>query len=791
MNAKWIILLELLGLPYCLFSQELKQTIRGHVVDEITGLPVVGANVVLQNQEVLTGTTTDVDGNFVLEDVPIGRQGIKVTFMGYKPALLNNILVISGKETVLSIKLQESYKDLQEVTVSAKNKNKPQNELAMISSRSFSVEQTERFAGSLGDPARMVANYAGVMTQNDARNDIIIRGNSPIGVLWRLEGIEIPNPNHFASQGTTGGPVSMINNNLLTNSDFLTGAFPAEYGNATAGAFDLHMRSGNNSKTEYTGQIGFNGFEAGIEGPVGNKTKSNRASYLANYRYSTLQFMNDLGFDMGTGSAIPEYQDFTFITDIPGTKLGRFKVIGLWGKSYIRLGHDEDETENNTYSTRGLTIDYGSELAVAGITHSLFFNENIGINSSVSIQRSTTTYDLDSLKNNGDFVMPYVRGNSSEAKLAFTTRFVYKPNSNNHISAGIMYDHFYINTIDSVYEFEYQSFINDLDVDENCGLLRGFAQWQHLFSSKLTGYAGVYSQYFRLSDEWVFEPRASLKYDLGNGQVLTAGFGKHSQLQPKQIYYIETYLEDQDSYIRTNEKLGMTKANHYVLSYEKQLGEDFRFKLETYYQHLYNVPVKGSFPEFSMLNSGDDFGTTTEDSLINKGTGTNYGLELTLEKYLSKGYYFLLTTSLFDSKYKGYDGIERNTAFNGNYVVNILGGYEFEISQTNMITIDAKIVWAGGRRYVPIDLQESQKNSSAEYDWSRAYEKRYNDYFRPDLRFGYKMNRKKFSQEFAIDLQDLGNYQSVFSEGYDPDTGETYKIYQRGFYPMFLYRVQF
>ena len=230
------------------------QTIRGTIYDAVSGYPIVGATVILVNSVPKTGTTTDINGKFELRKVPLGRQSIEISYLGYESKTYSNILVVSGKETILEVKLEEKVNQIDEVIIMASaKKGEAQNELAMVSARTFSVEETERFAGSLGDPARMVANYAGVMTQNDSRNDIIIRGNSPSGVLWRLEGIEIPNPNHFGAQGTTGGPVSMVNNNLLTNSDFLTGAFPAEYGNALAGAFDINLRSGNSSEHEFTG----------------------------------------------------------------------------------------------------------------------------------------------------------------------------------------------------------------------------------------------------------------------------------------------------------------------------------------------------------------------------------------------------------------------------------------------------------------------------------------------------------------------------------------------------------
>ncbi len=790
MTRSFIIIIFMLIVSAKVSGQDLTQNIRGTVVDAVTGQPIVGANVILLNQEEPTGTITDYNGQFIFENLPLGRQGIEVRFLGFKPYISNNILLISGKETVLQIKLEEAYQQVGEIMVKSSQKKKPQNDMAMISSRTFSVEETERFAGSLGDPARMVANYAGVMTQNDSRNDIIIRGNSPIGVLWRLEGIEIPNPNHFGAQGTTGGPVSMINNNLLTNSDFLTGAFPAEYGNATSGAFDLHMRSGNNTKPEYTGQVGFNGFELGAEGPIGNKKNINRPSYLANFRYSTLEVVDKLGFNVGTGSAIPEYKDMTFILDIPGTRYGRFKVIGLFGDSYIELGYHDEENENNSYSQRGTTIDYGSKLAVGGVTHALFFNEKLGIKSLISTQYTQSTAKLDSLKSN-KASMPFFRGNQQEIKLTASSRIIFKPNANNNLSAGITYDHYLVNFLDSIYESDYLKFVKQTDVKENTGLLKGFAQWQHLFNSKLTGYAGLHSQYFKQSSDFTLEPRASLKYELSPGQSVSLGFGMHSQTQPKMVYFYETYIPQNQTYLRTNENIGFTKSNHYVFGYEKFFGSDFRLKLESYYQDISNIPVKKDFPEFSMVNAGDFFAIPSEDSLVNKGTGYNYGIEFTLEKFLSKGYYFLITTSLFDSKYKGYDGIERNTAFNGNYVTNLLGGYEFKVGKHHLLTLDLKTVWAGGRRYVPIDLEESKTSGTPEYDWGNAYKNRYNDYFRTDFRIGFKMNKKKYSQEWAIDIQNITDYKSIFIEGYDAQKQETFEIYQQGFLPMFLYRIQF
>ena len=336
----------------------------------------MGAYVILVNSEPRVGVITDINGMFELRKAPVGRQSLQINFIPYETITYSNLLVVSGKELVLEVKLEEKINNIGEVVIKAPpKKSTAQNELAMVSTRTFSVEETERFAGSLGDPARMVANYAGVMTQNDSRNDIIIRGNSPSGVLWRLEGIEIPNPNHFGAQGITGGPVSMVNNNLLTNSDFLTGAFPAEYGNAIAGAFDLNLRSGNSGEHEFTGQIGFNGFELGAEGPLFQTENGQKASYLASYRYSTLEVLDKMQFNVGTGAAIPQYKDLTFLVDVPGTKTGRIKLFGLWGNSFIALGRDVTDTTENQYNSRGIATDFRAGLAVIGISDTYYLNE--------------------------------------------------------------------------------------------------------------------------------------------------------------------------------------------------------------------------------------------------------------------------------------------------------------------------------------------------------------------------------------------------------------------------------
>ncbi len=797
-GTQLLLLISILTVSAFGQTTEYTQTIRGTVIDKITQTTLPGATVIVLNTDPLFGTTSDVRGEFKIENVSLGRQNIQVSFIGYHTRTISNLNLTSGRETVINVELEEQVQNLDEVIITAKQpKDKAINEMATVSARSFTVEETERFAGSLGDPSRMAANYAGVSMTNDSRNDIIIRGNSPIGVLWRLDGIEIPNPNHFGAMGTTGGPVSMLNNNLLSNSDFFTSAFPAEYGNAMSGVFDLNMRSGNNQKREYVGQIGFNGFEIGAEGPF---KKGKKGSYIANYRYSTLGLMQAMGLNFGVGTAIPQYQDITFKIDLPGTKWGRFSLIGLGGLSYIEI-HDSDkaEADNNgdsNYDYGGVDLDYGSDMGVLGLSHLYFLSKNTRIQSFLSLQGMRATTQIDSLKfdEHGTLIpnsnYRYYNAESTEIKYSASTHLKTRFNPKNNAIFGVYYDLYNVNYLDSVRKYEISGFQSNYDVNGNITLIRGYGQWQHRFSDRLIMNTGLYTQFGDINGEFVLEPRFGLKYNLDGAQSLSFGYGKHSQMMPRLYYFLQSRLDD-GTYIMTNSDIDLMKSHQWVLGYDKLFNENTRFKTEIYYQSLYDIPVSEALTEYSIINSGDEFGGLFPDSLVNDGTGTNYGVEFTIEKFLSQGYYFLATVSLFESKYKGYSQTLRNTAFNGNYVFNILGGYEFNTGKHSLITIDAKTVYAGGKRYVPIDIAESIESNTTEYDWSKAYNDKFEDYFRIDLRIGFKINGKKLNQEWALDLQNITNYKNIYSQSYNPRTHDTSYDYQTGFYPMFLYRIQF
>ncbi|MBI2967348.1 MAG: TonB-dependent receptor [Bacteroidetes bacterium] len=766
-------------------GQDYNQTIRGKVIDKQTRFPLAAANVYLVNSDPPVGASTDENGNFRIEKVPIGRQGIQVTYIGYNPATFSDLIVTTGKEVVLLVEMEERvYKGEEVVIVAEREKEKPLNEMAVVSARAFNLDETKRYAGSWGDPARMAMNFAGVGSASDQRNDIIIRGNSPMGVLWRLDGINIPNPNHFGLLGTTGGPVPILNSNLLDDSDFLSGAFPAEYGNALAGVFDVKMRSGNNEKREYVGQVGFNGFELGAEGPF---SKAKRSSYIANYRYSTMGVFDALGINFGV-SGIPEYQDISFKLDFPGVKNGRLTVFGMGGKSNIDLLDSDRDTNDWTFTHAGSDIYFYSDMGVAGISYIHLLSPSLHMRCSFAASGTSNSIREDSVSRADQSTTLDYRNRMSDVKYTGYWQLNKKFSAKDYLSSGIIADFFSSVYVDSARDNKV--YIKLHDTKGESALIQAYSQLQHKFTDLIVLNAGIHYQYFSLSNESSVEPRAGIRWNFAENKFFNAGIGLHSQTQPLSSYYYETKYPD-GTYKKTNETIKFTKSAQAVIGYDYTPFSNFRLKVESYYQYLFKVPVEPTKTSFSMLNVGGDFSLPDQDSLVNNGTGENYGVELTLEKFFSDHYYFLITGSFFESNYKGSDGVKRNTAFNGLKSVNILGGVEFKIGNKSFLELNGKTTLAGGKPYIPIDLEKSNLSESTVYAFDNAYRKRFDDYFRVDAEISYRLNAKRTTQEWIISVQNLTGNKNILTQVYDADAKEIRNEYQLGIFPVAQYRITF
>lgn len=764
-------------------AQSLFQTIRGTVIDEDTQLPLAGATIAIPALQ--KGAYSDEEGNFRIDRIPVGRHDVTIQYMGYESRTIPNLVLTSSKEVVLQIGLIESVIQMNAVVIEAKDeKNVAVNELSLVSTRTFSVEETKRFAGGLDDPSRMAASFAGVQTGTfDDGNEIIIRGNSPKGLLWRLEGIEIPSPNHFTDEGASSGAVSIISSQMLANSDFSTGAFTAEYGNALSGVFDIHLRKGNNEKREYAFQAGLLGVDFSAEGPF---KEGKTGSYLFNYRYSTVAMLKELGLDI-VGGAVPVFQDLSFKLNIPTQKYGTFSLFGIGGLSGIEEeGYRTlaDGTEEVRWKD-----EFRSNMGVVGLNHRLILNDKNWLKSSLSLAGQQVLYEFNPRDEDGNFFLEEDQNTvnySAKAQIELTSKL----NNRHLIKSGIIYTQNFYDLTYKEYFTDRQEWVTDLDEQGDAGVWQGFSNWRYRINDKLTLNTGLHAMYFQLNNNYSIEPRLGLKWQLSPKQYISAGFGIHSRREGL-AFYLARNTDNEGQFTQPNKNLDYTKARHYVLGYDHMLTDNLHFRLEAYYQDLYDVPV---LKDPNSFGSAINFeGSYTNVPLENNGTANNYGLELTFEKFFSNNWYFLLTSSVYESKYKGADGIERNTRFNSNYVNNFLIGKEFPLgkNRNNRFVISTRAIWSGGRRYTPVDLEASRAAGYTMRQWDRYLAEKTPDYIRLDAQVSYVMNKSKVTHIIRLDAQNALNRSNIVDQYYVPSLDIIEDELHGSIIPILSYKLQF
>ena len=727
------------NLSYALAQTELTQTVRGVIIDADTKSPLVGTSIIIDGLEPLVGATANYNGVFRLENVPVGRYNFKVSFIGYEPYIVSEVLVGSGKEIVLDIELRESSQTLSDVLVRANtNKDKPVNSMATLSARTFSVEETSRYAGGFDDPARLAAAFAGVATTQTTNNAIIIRGNSPRGVLWRFEGVDIPAAFHFPNVDFLGGGgFTVLSNQMLRNSDFFTGAFPAEYGNASSGVFDIKMRTGNNDKKEYTVGLSLIGADFSAEGPF---VKGKKATYLFNYRYSTLGLVGQIiNFPN-----LPKFQDLSFKVDLPTENAGTFSFWGLGADDINNKTEDADSSNWETDISR-MNLTYKNRFGAIGLSHRLSLGPKTFIHSTLSADGMT--YTLDKKELTLDFVLlPTDYVESTEGKYTFRSIVNHKFNQKITSRSGVTVNSlFFDNRLEKAFRENPETMTTFVD-NSGTGLsLQAFSQFRFDLSPRFTGNVGFHSMYLDVNRKATFEPRAGVNWFVSENDELSVAYGLHSQMEELRTYFSQSNV---NGIIETpNTGLDFMKSHHFVLGYSKKISDVLRFKVEPYYQVLADIPVLPN-SYFSIINVTSEWAINKK--LENTGTGKNYGIDFTFERFLKDGYFYLFTASVFDSKYVGGDGNEYNTRFNRGHVVNALAGKEFTIRNKNILGISTKITYMGGLRYTPALYNESIAAQMYKPDYSRAYEGRFPASTGVDFTITYRVNKEKFSSVWTF-----------------------------------------
>ena len=768
------------------------QTVRGIVVDQDSQLPLIGVNVIVINTSPLQGTSSDENGRFVIPRVPVGRQTFQVSYIGYEPLVLSDVLVTSGKELVLELELVESVIETEGVVVVAEELDGVAvNEMASVSARSFSVEQTQRFAASLSDPARMALNFAGVSGGgDDLLNEIVVRGNSPKGILWRLEGIEIPNPNHFGEEGSSGGGVSMLSSSTMSRSDFFTGAFPAEYGNALSGVFDLYLRNGNLSRREHTIQLGVLGLETSIEGPF---SPSYNGSYLINYRYSTLGVLNNL--DVLPEESI-QYQDLSFKFSLPTKNAGNFTIFGLGGDAQDIYGKAVADSTQWTSFDDALDGKFAPQMGVAGVSNLMLFGDKTYLKTTVAVMGERRTDD-ELLLVPSDNYRPLIIFEQDTRNWAFRGSLLlnHKFNARQTLRVGVTGSRLGFNLInrdrDRIENGQFGPLVTFLDQSGTTEVLQVQAQLKYRPSASITLIPGVHYTYFGLTGKQSVEPRFGMTWKTSESGTVSLGVGLHTRHEPIAIYGLLRTVNGET--VRPHMDLELMKAWHYVVGYDHYFPSKTRLKIEAYYQYLQDVPVSSNpdIPVYSTINAESIWPLVFNDLiLVNGGSGENYGVELTLEKYLNKGFYYLFTGSLYDARYTPLNGESYHSRYAGNYLANLVGGKEFKLKKSRLIGIDTRFILAGGNRYTPLDLVRSQELGFPVEDLSRPFAKQIDAYYRIDLGLSYTINKPSLTHMIRFDVQNITGRENVQGFDYNQNLQQV-AFFHAGLIPILSYRVTF
>lgn len=733
------------------------QKITGTVTESLSGLPIPQANIIIEGRPDI-GTVSDQDGNFTLGPIPVGRYSLKASFVGFEPVIIPELLVRSTKSTHISITMREKSGQLEEITVRPEViKNKPLNNMALAGARMLSVEEASRYAGGMDDPARLVGSFAGV-SPGMGNNGISVHGNAPSFLLWRLEDIEISAPNHFGNLTTLGGGLlSSLSSNVLGNSDFFTGAFPSEYSNGLSGVFDMKLRNGNTESYENTFQIGVLGIDVASEGPI---SRGNNSSYIFNYRYSTTGLLSRIGLlDMTF-----EYQDLNFKVNLPAGRRGNF---ALWGTALIdKVPAQKNDPSEWEYMDDAKTSYLSQTTAAGGMTYSMVSPRSGTFKTTMAV-----TYDRQDAKEDmaisdevytpeTDFVSEY---KNYILNISHSKRYGQILTA----KAGATYT---VKNYGMCFRLAPQSGspVNTIsEGDGQTSVVSGYISTLLRLSHRVSATLGVNSQYLMLNDNYTVEPRASVRINTSAGSYISMAYGLHSRMENADVYFV-TDAENGD-YV--NKELDLIKSHHLTLTYSQRISDNVSLKIEPYVQSLYDVPVIAD-SSYSILNRSTPY---VSDKLVNDGEGLNYGVDLTLEKYMTRGFYYMISASAFDSKYRGGDGKWYNTRYNRRFIVNALAGKEFTFGKAGNRTLglNVKLTCQGGDRYTPVDEEATMADpfKKTVYDETLAYSRQFSPALLFNYTVSYRVSGKRLSREIAVKALNATGYKEYFGHEYNIKTG--------------------
>lgn len=792
--------LQILCIMCGLLSVVQAQTVRGTVSDVTTGETLIGATVMIMGSD--KGTVTDIDGSYLIKGLKPGRYDIKVTFIGYEPSITKEVLVAGTKEVIVDVRLKESSVSLGEVVIRPHiNKTEPVNPLSLVGGKMLSMEEASRYAGGFNDPARIVASFAGIGGTSD-NNGISVHGHAPASLQWRIEGVQINSPNHFADVLESGaGVVGAINSSILANSDFYSSAYGAEYSNALSGVFDMWLRAGNNTRHEHYFQIGTLGAEIGSEGPL---KKGSRSSYIINYRYSITSLADNMGLVDMEGQRV-DFQDLNINLNFPTKKAGTFNIfgIGMLDHSAQDKPYKTEEWES-LMDAEALSTDNG--LAIVGARHVLYMPskwkwQTTAVYNYNLIKADDKYYPFDFATHtltNGNNASDFDHTKQENQQVTLTTSVAKQISPQFYAKFGASYTHnFYTMAYSAADEiYNPQTMEQKMDASGNTSLTNiYFSNSWKPWGSVFTVNTGIAANYFALSKELSVEPRVQMQWKPDTSNTFSAGYGLNSQMQKLDVYFTPNTV---GSALGDGRNLGLAKNHQMTLSYSHLWGENINLTIEGFYQYGYHIPVSADpTGTFCIINRLDLIPT---DPLVAKGNLRNYGIDMTLERYMKYGFYATLNGSLYNMQYRAQDKVWRNTRLNRNYLIKMLAGKEWMLGNNgkNVFNVSAKATYMGGVHHTPVNIaatvaayQSGQYLYEVIYEDDKAMSQQYDPLLIFDLTVSYRITGKRVSHTIAFHAVNLFDAKSPTYDSYNFATGRVKTWQSTASFPNFYYRIDF
>ena len=739
-------------------------SVRGFIRDGNTKQPLPGANVILVDTGI--GTATDESGFFEIDHIPVGGYILQFDFIGYTPKREPDIIVKSERTMVADVELHMTILESDAVTVTAGYFDSPG--INYVNGVEFEYEEIRRAPGSAGDVSRIIMGLPSIAKVDDQKNTLIVRGGSPMENGFYVDNIEIPNINHFPSQGMSGGAIGVVNVDLIRDVEFQTGGFPAMYGDRLSSIMELTLREGNRDEHDVQLDFNFAGIGGVAEGPLPN----NIGSWLISMRRSYLDLLID-AIDVGTGVS-PLYADYQgkVVCDLSR----KHSLSGLLVASEDHNTPDRETAEENDMVVFG---NQDIHEITGGVNWKALWNENGYSNTSVSFTSSRFDEDF------------YETGTGNQLIRNRSLEQSFKLRNVNHILAGRAlrvdygieirhseeeYDNFYGEYTDALGDT-----IPELKMDTGISATRysGFIQCSMSPLPRLALSAGIRADHYSRSENTYFSPRISLSYAIDNVTAIRGSSGLFVQSIP-------TILAAQN---QSNRKLEDPRSYHYIFGIDHLLSESIRLSIDTYLKKYMNFPLDPAQPDLFLIDEMYyRYGFyLNHEELVDTGAARAYGVEAMIQKKLARDFYGLIGASYSRAQYGDSRNSWRDRVFDNRYIFSVEGGYKPDETWE----FSARWIYAGGVPYTPFDIEQSTQLNRAVLDEDRINESRNPDYHSLNLRLDRRFHFSHSNLILYVSVWNAYNRKNIASHFWNQIENKPDIIHQWGILPIFGVEFEF